>query len=1235
MKSIKGLALGAALAGVVFTGAANADAATIGKDVAGTKYEEATTKLAALGITKGYPDGTVRPDENVTRAQTAAFMIRALNYQLSMDQSTTVFSDVAYEHPLSGAVQLASGKGIIKGYLDGTFRAEESVTIAQASAILVRMLGYSPAINEADFPNSHLSKAAELGILKGVKADVNAPAKRGDIMLMVSNALTVDLMKQTEWGNDHKWEEKKDENLLTEFFDLTVVETRKDYQEEYGDKNYKGDLPRVRDTARTKIGSLKANEMEFEGIGGVHTLSEMFNATDFLGQEVQVWIDEDEDHVVYIADSKDQKVVFDKFDKWDYKDKKNNIKLDNGDDYEILDDAVVYYNLDKPLKFKDFKKKENMDEKGATSLVKVILDSNEDVVGMVVTNITEGDYGLVEEVKTDKKMIDFMDGSASTSQLKLDGKDFFIVRNGAIAELKDLEKEDVVNYYRDGDKYYILATADQASGKIDDVKFTRPDDESSYKLHIGDKKYPVAKAATYSDNKNEDIEDVDADDLDEMDGIDATFYLDAAGDIRHIVTGELGSTVGNVAVVTKNIKWLSQDEEWELTIVNENGKEVKYRFEHDDIDVDGKERKDEYIYKNLTIDSSVSNAKDKFSGTVKNDYIFIEYSVNKDGKLKAIDILRTADQAKEWEKQNPNEKLKEKYSDVKFAEQNIKLDKYDDNVKIGGQAYKVTRNSVFFDVTNNKKDFTHNDKNEYEDVDTIKWDDIKDKETDIKKAYVKLKTNGRDVDYMFVTESDKNLKSKGEYGFITGFKKVGRDDAVSITRIDGEKLTLVLDEKNYDLPTDYNFLKGKKDDLKTKGAFIRYELNSDNEIDDWQVIASAGTKGGLYMAPGDEDDYSKYSIDYVTAGIVEKSSSSSITLVELKDQKNTTRNGNVVVNSNTVYIDMVDDGEMDIVGGVNRGDFVLAVDTDDDGNAADFVIIIGEDYKVDGTGKETGGDSSKDPGKVEDGKVTHVNKDRLLVDGERYILDADTVLRDKTKTGKILAVGGEEIAGILKSGAIVDVVEVKDGVAATVVLVKTDADAKAEDNAAVAAAEKLFEGKTFKDEAAIKAVEVKDGVKVEVKVTEEATGTKAGKAAVTLTKGEADPVTVEVILEKLPLNAPKDGLKELAVKDLKAEDVKFLVFGLGTPQEAVTLNEVAAFMLTEYDVTFNRSAIKIEDGKISIVGSILSTEDWKKVKAKGGDETVAYKITVLNSDKTAKIAKIAMYEDGVAVIEEL
>ncbi|RPK25825.1 InlB B-repeat-containing protein [Paenibacillus xylanexedens] len=121
------------------------------------------------------------------------------------------------------------------------------------------------------------------------------------------------------------------------------------------------------------------------------------------------------------------------------------------------------------------------------------------------------------------------------------------------------------------------------------------------------------------------------------------------------------------------------------------------------------------------------------------------------------------------------------------------------------------------------------------------------------------------------------------------------------------------------------------------------------------------------------------------------------------------------------------------------------------------------------------------------------------------------------------------------------------------------------------------------------------------------------------------------------LTAPADGLDTLEVAGITASGAKFLVFGLNkensTAQKPSTLEEVIAFINETYKVEFNQAAIQIENENISITDSILNTTDWNKVKT-GGNKTIPYRITLLN-DAGVKVAKIAMYQDGKAVIEPI
>ncbi|RNF39646.1 S-layer homology domain-containing protein [Planococcus salinus] len=99
-------------------------------------YEE-ITYLTELGVLGGYPDGTVRPESVVTRAE-AAIMIGRLK-ELDGTQRATSFSDVTQKQAASGFIAAAQEAGFITGYPDGTFRPYESITRGDMAIILSRI----------------------------------------------------------------------------------------------------------------------------------------------------------------------------------------------------------------------------------------------------------------------------------------------------------------------------------------------------------------------------------------------------------------------------------------------------------------------------------------------------------------------------------------------------------------------------------------------------------------------------------------------------------------------------------------------------------------------------------------------------------------------------------------------------------------------------------------------------------------------------------------------------------------------------------------------------------------------------------------------------------------------------------------------------------------------------------------------------------------------------------------
>jgi spore germination protein len=107
------------------------------RDTAGSTHEEAIVSVAEAEIAGGFPDGTFRPDEAVTRGQMATFLQRGMELEPCRPAP---YPDVAGS-PHEAAVCAVSARGIAQGFPDGTFRPGQAVSRAQMAVFLTRALG--------------------------------------------------------------------------------------------------------------------------------------------------------------------------------------------------------------------------------------------------------------------------------------------------------------------------------------------------------------------------------------------------------------------------------------------------------------------------------------------------------------------------------------------------------------------------------------------------------------------------------------------------------------------------------------------------------------------------------------------------------------------------------------------------------------------------------------------------------------------------------------------------------------------------------------------------------------------------------------------------------------------------------------------------------------------------------------------------------------------------------------
>ena len=154
-------------------------------------YGKAISALSEAGILSGYGNGEFGSKDHLTRAQFAKIIIKLSGYEESSETKTTeVFTDVPSSHWAIGYVNEAAGLGLITGYPDGSFGADEKITYAQALTIIIRTLGYSEAEVGTNWPSDYINKARELKITEGLEFGRNDCITREIAAYMIYNSLT-------------------------------------------------------------------------------------------------------------------------------------------------------------------------------------------------------------------------------------------------------------------------------------------------------------------------------------------------------------------------------------------------------------------------------------------------------------------------------------------------------------------------------------------------------------------------------------------------------------------------------------------------------------------------------------------------------------------------------------------------------------------------------------------------------------------------------------------------------------------------------------------------------------------------------------------------------------------------------------------------------------------------------------------------------------------------------------
>lgn len=155
------------------------------QDIDGHWAEQSINFLIAQEIVKGYPDNTFKPENPISRAE---FMVMT-NKAFGFTATTTInYSDVKASDWFAPEIARAKAAGYISGYEDGTMRPNQQISRQEAASIISRILALTPANTEAalkQFSDSNtfanwskqaIAAMVEKGYLKGYPDKTFKPA---------------------------------------------------------------------------------------------------------------------------------------------------------------------------------------------------------------------------------------------------------------------------------------------------------------------------------------------------------------------------------------------------------------------------------------------------------------------------------------------------------------------------------------------------------------------------------------------------------------------------------------------------------------------------------------------------------------------------------------------------------------------------------------------------------------------------------------------------------------------------------------------------------------------------------------------------------------------------------------------------------------------------------------------------------------------------------------------------
>ncbi|NLD45665.1 MAG: hypothetical protein GX660_00505, partial [Clostridiaceae bacterium] len=176
--------------------------AAVYSDISNHWAKDFINDLLSKNIISGYQDGTIKPDQNITRAELTVIVAKAMGLKPAENPVPDFQDKDSIPTWAVGYIALAKEKGIVLGYEDKTFRPDKNCTRQEAVTIIMNAFKLGESSKEVDFIDAKdisgwayksVAKATESKIIDGYPDNTFRPGKtisRAEAFTVLSKCLS-------------------------------------------------------------------------------------------------------------------------------------------------------------------------------------------------------------------------------------------------------------------------------------------------------------------------------------------------------------------------------------------------------------------------------------------------------------------------------------------------------------------------------------------------------------------------------------------------------------------------------------------------------------------------------------------------------------------------------------------------------------------------------------------------------------------------------------------------------------------------------------------------------------------------------------------------------------------------------------------------------------------------------------------------------------------------------------